>query len=81
MKKLLIYGATGYTGRMAAVQAKKAGLDFVIAGRDEAKLAKLASELKVKHRVFALDDANTIQKALAGISVLLNFAGPFARTF
>lgn len=80
MKKLLIYGATGYTGRMAAVQAKKTGLDFVIAGRDEPKLANLASELKVEHRVFALDDANVIQEALAGISVLLNFAGPFART-
>ncbi|SDR92669.1 hypothetical protein [Pseudomonas prosekii] len=27
MKTLMIYGATGYTGRMAAVHAKAAGLD------------------------------------------------------
>ncbi|WP_267463887.1 hypothetical protein [Rouxiella silvae] len=33
MKTLLIYGATGYTGRMIAKQAKTVGLDFVIAGR------------------------------------------------
>ena len=72
MKKLLIDGATGYTGRMAAVRAKEAGLDLVIAERDEAKLANLASELKAEHRVFALDDANVIREALAGISVLLN---------
>jgi nucleoside-diphosphate-sugar epimerase len=32
MKKLLIYGATGYTGSMVAHQAKAAGLNFVAAG-------------------------------------------------
>lgn len=80
MSKLLIYGATGYTGRMAAVRAKETGLDFVVAGRDFAKLLDLASELKVEHRNFELHDPDAIQVALAGISVLLNFAGPFART-
>jgi hypothetical protein len=30
MKKLLIYGATGYTGSMVAHQAKAAGLNFVL---------------------------------------------------
>lgn len=33
MKTLLIYGATGYTGRMAAERAKALGLNFEIAGR------------------------------------------------
>lgn len=32
MKTLLIYGATGYTGRMAAERAKALGLQFEIAG-------------------------------------------------
>ena len=32
MSTLMIYGATGYTGRMAAEQAKGRGLDIVIAG-------------------------------------------------
>lgn len=33
MKTLMIYGANGYTGRMAAEHAKKLGLELVIAGR------------------------------------------------
>jgi short subunit dehydrogenase-like uncharacterized protein len=46
MSRLLIYGATGYTGRMVARQAKVAGLDFAIASRDADKLRVLAEELR-----------------------------------
>ena len=35
MNTLLIYGATDYTGRMAAMRAKEIGLGIVIAGRRE----------------------------------------------
>ncbi|WP_299258225.1 saccharopine dehydrogenase NADP-binding domain-containing protein [uncultured Kushneria sp.] len=86
MKKLLIYGAAGYTGRMAAERAKTLGLDFEIAGRNRQMLASLAETLAVPFRIFSVDgavdaaaDAGTV-KALAGIDVLLNFAGPFAKT-
>lgn len=72
---ILIYGAAGYTGRMVARQAKHAGLDIVIGGRDAAKVSGLADELGVAMRVFDVDAA-----ALAGVTVLLNCAGPFART-
>jgi short subunit dehydrogenase-like uncharacterized protein len=40
MKKLLIYGATGYTGRLTAEHAKALGLPFTIAGRDGTRLAE-----------------------------------------
>ena len=80
MTKLMIYGATGYTGRLVAEQAKAAGLDFEIAGRDAGKLVAASSELGVAHRVFPLDDPARVAKHLASISVLLNCAGPFART-
>ncbi|WP_395608041.1 saccharopine dehydrogenase family protein [Pseudomonas sp. B22129] len=75
MKTLMIYGATGYTGRMAAEQAKELGLNLVIAGRDEARLASLAAALGVPYRVFVAQESR-----LEGIDVLLNFAGPFAHT-
>lgn len=78
MKTLLIYGATGYTGRMAAAHAKTLGLDFEIAGRNRQTLASLAEALAVPFRVFEAD-ADAAQ-SLAGIDVLLNFAGPFAQT-
>jgi short subunit dehydrogenase-like uncharacterized protein len=45
MKKLMIYGATGYTGRMAADHASAAGTPLVLAGRNEAALAALAEAL------------------------------------
>ena len=80
MTKLMIYGATGYTGRMAAENAKKAGTPLVLAGRNEATLSMLSAELGVEYRVFGLDDAGAIDAGLAGISVLLNCAGPFMRT-
>lgn len=34
----MIYGATGYTGRMAAEHAKGQGMDIVIAGRNAEQL-------------------------------------------
>jgi short subunit dehydrogenase-like uncharacterized protein len=80
MNKLLIYGATGYTGRLAAEQAKAVGLEFEIAGRDPNKLAAASAELGVSHRIFSLDDRDSLNVHLAGCAVLLNCAGPFART-
>lgn len=79
MKRVLIYGATGYTGSMVARQAKAAGLNFAIAGRDATKLAALARELGVPYSSFALD-AGTLAESLAGFSTVLNCAGPFAKT-
>ncbi|AXI61329.1 hypothetical protein DLD99_12875 [Pseudomonas kribbensis] len=78
MSKLMIYGATGYTGRMAAEYARSLGLDVVIAGRTAEKLQSLAAQLDVPYRVFATDAVEA--ESLEGVAVLLNFAGPFAQT-
>ena len=78
MSILLIYGATGYTGRMAAERAKALGLTFEIAGRNHSRRAALAAHLDVPFRVF--DTGADVENALTDISVLLNFAGPFAHT-
>lgn len=80
MKKLMIYGATGYTGRMAAEHASAAGTPLIVAGRSEATLASLAASLGVEYRVFALDDITVIDRSLGDVGVFLNCAGPFART-
>ena len=80
MKTLMIYGASGYTGRMAAAHAKEAGLKLILAGRDEAPLQALATRLDVECRVFALDAAGDVDYGLRDITVLLNCAGPFAHT-
>lgn len=82
MKKLMIYGAAGYTGRMVAATAAKAGAQIVVAGRkkDEAKFMTLAADLGAEYRLFAADDVAAAHAALGDIGVLLNTAGPFMRT-
>ena len=76
MTKVMIYGASGYTGRMATEHARTAGLDVVVAGLSEAPLVALGGA----YRVFSVDDPAAIDTALADIAVLLNFAGPFLHT-
>jgi short subunit dehydrogenase-like uncharacterized protein len=80
MKKLMIYGATGYTGRMAAEHASAAGTPLILAGRNEAALLSFAARLGVEYRVFALEDFALIDRSLGDVGVLLNCAGPFAKT-
>ncbi|VUC29571.1 unnamed protein product [Clonostachys rosea] len=80
MARLLIYGATGYTGRLASEHARHIGLDFLVAGRSESKTKELATEIGVVSRVFGLESPEMIDEALSGCSVLLNCAGPFIRT-
>ncbi|NTF44142.1 saccharopine dehydrogenase NADP-binding domain-containing protein [Rhizobium rhizogenes] len=80
MKKLMIYGATGYTGRMAAEHASAAGTPLILAGRAEAALASLAASLGLEYRLFGLEDIAMIDRSLEGVGVLLNCAGPFAKT-
>jgi short subunit dehydrogenase-like uncharacterized protein len=77
---LLVYGATGYTGRLIAEEAARVGLDFAVAGRDPVKVAALAERLGVRGRAFDLDDATTVRDELRGVHVLLNVAGPFGET-
>lgn len=81
MPKLLIYGASGYTGRIASHHAKSLGLDFIVAGRAGSTNVKdLALELSASHRLFDVTLSEDIDIALEGISVLLNCAGPFMLT-
>jgi short subunit dehydrogenase-like uncharacterized protein len=80
MDKFMIYGATGYTGRLACDHAKSLGLDFIVAGRTEDKTKELASSLGVSYRIFSIEDTDSLTLALKEVRVLLNCAGPFART-
>lgn len=78
--KLLIYGAAGYTGKLISQQARRAGLAFEVAGRNETKVAALARELGVSYRIFSVDNAPALRSGLEGVTAVLNCAGPFAST-
>lgn len=79
---VLIYGAAGYSGeRIARLAAKTFKLGRVIlAGRTAGPVRELAHELHLDYRVFALDDHETILSNLSGIKLVVNAAGPFAKT-
>jgi short subunit dehydrogenase-like uncharacterized protein len=77
---VLLYGATGYTGRLIAGMSRDHGLRPILAGRDDAALAVLGRELGLEHRVFPLDDAAALAAGISGAAAVLHCAGPFSRT-
>jgi short subunit dehydrogenase-like uncharacterized protein len=79
--RYLVYGANGYTGRLVARLAASRGEHPVIAGRAADEVGRLAKELALEHRVFALDDASAVDRGLEGMAVVLHCAGPFSRTY
>lgn len=78
--KWMIYGANGYTGALIAKEAKARGMTPVLAGRNEALIKKLASELGLSYRIFGLNDIEQINHQFSSITLLLNCAGPFSET-
>jgi len=77
---LLIYGATGFTGRLITTAAVALGLRPVLCGRDAAKLTRSAAALGLEYRVAALSDGERLRAALRDIDVVLHAAGPFSET-
>lgn len=77
---LMIYGAAGYVGSLIARAAVRAGLRPILAGREQSAITALGRELNVATRVFGLDEPGRVADGLTDVTVLLNCAGPFART-
>lgn len=71
----VLYGATGYTGRLCAREL--AGTDTVLAGRREDAVRAVAEPLGLRAAAAPLDGADAL---LADATVLLNCAGPFPAT-
>ncbi|MEY4550036.1 MAG: hypothetical protein RL685_6231 [Pseudomonadota bacterium] len=76
----LVYGATGFTGRLIIDAALKVGLRPILAGRQRQRLEPLARALGLEFRAAELAASSQLQDALSGIAVVLNAAGPFVDT-
>ncbi|MCB1608713.1 MAG: saccharopine dehydrogenase NADP-binding domain-containing protein [Xanthomonadales bacterium] len=74
----LLYGATGYSGRLIAAEAKKRGLNLILGGRNEAALTALGKELELPYRCIDLNDRNAVDRGALGVRLILNCASPFA---
>lgn len=87
-KRILLYGATGYSGRLIAEEAARKSadgahgwnFDVVLASRDRHRLAEMGANLKLGWTAFSLDDETRVADALQGFDVLINAAGPFSET-
>jgi short subunit dehydrogenase-like uncharacterized protein len=80
MPDILVFGATGYTGRLIAEALAEQGADFAIAGRSRAALDSLAERTGGPEvRVADATEVESLVKALDGISVLLTCVGPFVK--
>jgi short subunit dehydrogenase-like uncharacterized protein len=76
----LLYGANGYTGELIARRAAAAGERPILAGRNREAVSRLAAQLDLEARAFALDDPAAVDRGLAGAQAVLHCAGPFSRT-
>lgn len=77
----LLYGATGYTGRLIAAEALRRGMRPVLAGRSAGPVAQLAAELGLEHLSFELLGPAYVAKVLEGFDAVLHCAGPFFETY
>lgn len=77
---ILLFGATGYTGRLTAEALADAGASFALAGRNHSKL-RTVSERVGKPDIHIVDaqDLGALVRALDGCKVLITTVGPFAR--
>jgi short subunit dehydrogenase-like uncharacterized protein len=86
---ILLYGATGYSGRLIAAEGRLTGMSYhapqgdcrmILAARSGPGLSRVAIENAMDFRVFSLRDPAAILAGLDGIDVVINAAGPFAFT-
>lgn len=81
-REIVVYGASGFTGRQVAAELARRGHKPLLAGRNAAALAEAAEALggKLRIAVAHTDRAEELCELLAGASLLINCAGPFTDT-
>lgn len=84
-KPVIVYGASGYTGRLICEYLREFGVPFVAAGRDEGKL-KASMEANVPgietadYEVVQVDHTvEALTELFSGASVVCNTVGPFSK--
>jgi short subunit dehydrogenase-like uncharacterized protein len=77
---ILIYGATGYTGKLIVKTVAAEGAPPTLAGRDLEKVEAIAKPLGLASRAFDLRDPGRIDAAIKNVATVLCVAGPFSMT-
>jgi short subunit dehydrogenase-like uncharacterized protein len=79
--RIVLFGATGYTGRLTAEALVARGDSPVLAGRNAERLTRMAAELGggLDTAVADVADAGTVRALLGPGDVIIATVGPFAR--
>lgn len=72
---MLVYGVSGYTGRLVMEALAARGLAPVLTGRDPERVRAVAEPAGLRWRAFPVD-----RPELDGVDAVVNLAGPFVRT-
>lgn len=80
MKKIILYGANGYTGTLIARMARDHGIEPILAGRREEAVRPMAEAMGMEWGVADLGDAAALDALLQRAPMVLHAAGPFKRT-
>jgi short subunit dehydrogenase-like uncharacterized protein len=83
-KKVIVYGASGYTGRLICEYLREFNLPFVAAGRDKARIAEALDRVPgldtIDHEIVEVaHEVGPLTELFAGASVVCNTVGPFAQ--
>ncbi|HEY4461144.1 MAG TPA: DUF5938 domain-containing protein [Streptosporangiaceae bacterium] len=82
-KPVVVYGASGYTGRLVCEYLREFNVPFVAAGRDKARIAEALAKVPgidtVEHEIVEVaHDVQPLAELFAGARVVCNTVGPFA---
>ncbi len=79
--RIVVFGATGYTGRLVTDELVRRGVRPVIAGRDAGRLARLGDELGggLQTCVADVEHPHSIAALVDEGDVLMSTVGPFVR--
>ena len=79
-ERIVLFGATGYTGRLTAEAMVARGLKPVLAARDRARVESLAAELGgLETRTADVADPPSVAALVEAGDVLVSTVGPFTR--
>lgn len=76
----MIYGATGYTGKLIIEESLRRGHRPIIAGRNQSKINSLADRYGLEAKTFDLSDTAALDAAVKAVDLVFHVAGPFIDT-
>ena len=83
-KPVIVYGASGYTGRLVCEYLREYNVPFIAAGRDKARIAEAMDKVPgidtIEHDIVEVShDVEPLSELFDGAKVVLNTVGPFAQ--